>query len=58
MTPNSTFYDWDNQVPHNRPVTVLSARDCTTFLKLLDGKGPQPNAALRKAAARYKKQSG
>ena len=54
----STLYQRAQQVLRERDVTLLSARDRAIFLKMLDGKGRKPNAALRKAAARYKKQSG
>ncbi|HUE73390.1 MAG TPA: DUF1778 domain-containing protein [Pirellulaceae bacterium] len=54
----STLYQRAQEVLRDREVSVLSAKDRATFLKLLDGKVVRPNAALRKAAARYKKHLG
>ena len=54
----STLYQRAQEVLRDREATIVSARDGAALLKLLDGKAPKPNTALRKAAARYKRQSG
>ena len=54
----STLYQRAQEVLRDRDVTVLSAKDRAAFLKLIDGKRAKPNAALRKAAALYKKRLG
>lgn len=46
------------EVVHQKRVTVLSNRDRDRFLALLDDAEVQPNAALIKAAKRYKKHFG
>jgi uncharacterized protein (DUF1778 family) len=54
----STLYERAQEVLRDREATIVSARDRAALLRLLDGKGPKPNAALRKAAAQYKKRLG
>jgi uncharacterized protein (DUF1778 family) len=46
------------EVVHQKRVTVLSNRDRDRFLALLDDAEVEPNAALLKAAKRYKKHFG
>ncbi len=42
----------------NATVTHLTARDRDTFLNLLDDTDAKPNAALKRAARRYKQRRG
>lgn len=53
-----TLVQQAREVVHQQRVTVLSDRDRDRFLALLDDTEVQPNAALIKAAKRYKKHFG
>jgi uncharacterized protein (DUF1778 family) len=54
----STLVRQARSVIDQRNVTVLSGRDRDRFIALLDATDARPNAALAKAAKRYKKQIG
>lgn len=54
----STLVQSARGVIQEQAVTVLSNRDRDLFLALLDDVEAEPNAALRKAAERYKKHLG
>jgi uncharacterized protein (DUF1778 family) len=54
----STLVQQARSVIEQRNVTVLSDRDRDRFSDLLDEAEARPNAALTKAAKRYKKQLG
>jgi uncharacterized protein (DUF1778 family) len=51
----STLVQSARQVNRDQDVTVLSDRDRDRFLAALDDKGAKPNAALAKAAQRYRR---
>jgi len=52
----STLVQTAQQVIRNQDATVLSDRDSDRFLVAIDDDSARPNAALAKAAARYKRQ--
>ena len=54
----STLTQQARSVIEQRNVTVLSSRDRDRFIALLDDAEARPNAALTKAAKRYKKGLG
>ena len=54
----STLVQQAREVILQRNVTVLSDRDRDRFFDLLDEAEAEPNAALTKAAKRYKKHLG
>ena len=54
----STLVQQARTVIERRNVTVLSNRDRDRFLAILDDAEARPNAALVKAARRYKKHCG
>jgi len=54
----STLVQQARSVIEQRNVTTLSDRDRDRFIALLDDAEAQPNAALVKAAKRYKKSLG
>ena len=53
-----TLVQQAREVVHQKRVTVLSNRDRDRFLALLDDTEVRPNAALIKAAKRYKEHFG
>lgn len=54
----STLAKIAREVVREEQVTELTNRDRDRFLALLDDRQMKPNAALRKAAARYKRRHG
>ncbi len=54
----STLIHASRQVLHDQQMTQLSQRDRQAFVEMLDDETTKPNAALVKAAKRYKKQVG
>jgi uncharacterized protein (DUF1778 family) len=54
----STLTQAARKVLHDQQVTRLSERDRKVFSAMLDKESSKPNAALVKAAKRYKKQVG
>jgi len=54
----STLVQQARSVIEQKNVTVLSKSDRDRFIDLLDGADARPNAALTKAAKRYKKHLG
>jgi uncharacterized protein (DUF1778 family) len=54
----STLVQQARSVIEQRNVTVLSNRDRDRFIDLLDDADARPNAALTRAAKRYKKHLG
>lgn len=54
----STLVQAARQVLNEQQVTRLSERDRKVFAALLEDESSKPNAALIKAAKRYKKQVG
>jgi uncharacterized protein (DUF1778 family) len=54
----STLVHTARQILHDQQATRLSARDRKLFAALLDDERSRPNAALVKAAKRYRKQVG
>jgi uncharacterized protein (DUF1778 family) len=54
----STLVQAARQVLHEQQVTRLSERDRKVFAALLEDESSKPNAALIKAAKRFKKQGG
>lgn len=54
----STLVQQARSVVERKNVTVLSGRDRDRFMGLLDDVEARPNAALLKAAKRYKKHLG
>lgn len=54
----STLVQTARKILHDQQVTQLSERDRERFVAMLDDDSSQPNAALVKAAKRYKKQVG
>lgn len=52
----STLVQNSQRVLQERQVTILSSRDRAIFMALLDDADARPNAALRAAAKKYKKQ--
>jgi uncharacterized protein (DUF1778 family) len=54
----SSLVQTARKVLHDQQVTRLSERDRKLFVAMLDDESSQPNAALVKAATRYKKRVG
>ncbi len=54
----STLVQASRRILHERQITRLSERDRQLFVEMLDDQSSKPNAALVKAAKRYKKQVG
>ncbi|MGC1273192.1 MAG: DUF1778 domain-containing protein [Planctomycetaceae bacterium] len=54
----STLVQASRRILCEQQVTRLSARDRRLFVEMLDDESTKPNAALAKAAKRYKKQVG
>ena len=54
----STLAKAAREVVRDGQVTELTNRDRDRFLALLDDRQMKPNAALKKAAARYKRRHG
>jgi uncharacterized protein (DUF1778 family) len=54
----STLVETAQTVIGEESVTELSARDRDLFVSLLDDEEREPNAALKRAAQRYRKQVG
>ena len=52
----STLVQASRQILREQQVTRLSAQDRQLFVEMLDDESTRPNAALVKAARRYKKQ--
>ena len=52
----STLVQASRRILHEQQVTWLSARDSELFVRMIDDDARRPNAALVKAAKRYKKQ--
>ncbi len=54
----STLVQVSRRILHEEQVTRLTERDRQLFADMLDDESTKPNAALVKAAKRYKKQVG
>ena len=54
----STLVQVSRRILHEQQITRLTERDRQLFVEMLDDQSPKPNAALIKAAKRYKKQVG
>lgn len=54
----STLVQVSRRILFEEQVTRLSERDRQLFVEMLDNESTKPNAALVKAAKRYKKQAG
>ena len=54
----STLVQVSRRILHEQQITRLTERDRQLFVKMLDDQSSKPNAALIKAAKRYKKQVG
>ena len=54
----STLVQASRRILHEQQITRLTERDRQLFVEMLDDQSPKPNAALIKAAKRYKKQVG
>jgi len=54
----STLVQVSRRILHEQQITRLTERDRQLFVEMLDDQSSKPNAALIKAAKRYKKQVG
>ena len=54
----STLVQASRRILHEQQVTRLTERDRQLFVEMLDDESTMPNAALTKAAKRYKKDVG
>jgi uncharacterized protein (DUF1778 family) len=54
----STLVQASRRILHEQQVTRLTERDRQRFVEMLDDDSTKPNAALTKAAKRYKKEVG